>query len=275
MFRGAVRLVLLITLSAAATAELPPLVIGGLMSRPTPPYMWLDRCTGEPTGASVHVLRKVLDDLNIPYTFAPAMTMSWDALSERRERLRAGQYDALIALRKDDNISGMLLSETPMVRLQDAILFRSDRGLQIKTERDLRGLTGAIASSEYNVDNSLIGRWMAANSLAYKVMDSREDIIRAVIAGEVDYIILERYRAIATFLDKPSQAWLELVPINTNIRDLHLAMSVNSAYVERMPQISAALSRVEESGRGEILRYTYLRTWLNRDPCPSGLAIPD
>lgn len=252
----------------AVNAELQPMVIGGLMEMPTPPYLWFDQCDNQPSGASTHLLQRVLDQLKIDYVFAPPMPMTWQALADRRERLRQGEYDALIAVRKDNNVGGMQLSNFPMVRLQDAILYRKDRGFKIEGAAELKPLQGAIAASaDYNVVNSPVGRWMERNQLNYRTMTSREQLIKALLANEVDYIILERYRALATFLDKPAQAYLELVPIQDNIRDLYFSMSVNSPYIGRMAEINRELEKLETSGNAEVLRYSYLRTWLNTPDC--------
>ena len=258
--------------SASAAPSSKPLIIGGVMSMPTPPYSWIDPCTGKPTGSALHTLDKILQELDIPYEIAAPIAMNMTELRQTRSHLLEGKYDALIAVMETRSTTEMLLSKVPIVVLQDAILYRKSNRLNLNSADDIKGLTGGVVNLPFRPSSTNpVVKWLKSKEVAYKLKPSRKDAFAALMSGEVDFIIIERYRAIATFMDKEQQKSLDLVPIPSSIRKLYFAMAANSPHIHLMPAINKKLVEFEHSGRAETLRYTYLRSWLRMGDCQSPL----
>ena len=117
-----------------------PILIGGLMTKPTPPYYWIDPCNNTPTGSSISILKKILDKMDVKYQFAEPNAMTLAGMRSRKNKLSSGEFDALIALLKvEDGTPNILYSQYPIVTLQDAMLYRKNDRFTIETPDDAAG----------------------------------------------------------------------------------------------------------------------------------------
>ena len=196
--------------------------------------------------------------------------MNMSELQQTRSHLLEGKYDALIAVMESRSTTGMILSKVPIVVLQDAILYRKSDSLNLNSADDIKGLTGGVVNlSKSHSNTNPVIQWLESKKIDYKLKPSRKEAFTALMADDVDFIIIERYRAIATFMDEEQQKNLDLVPIPSSIRKLYFAMAANSPHTHLMPAINKKLAEFEHSGRAETLRYTYLRSWLRMGDCQS------
>ena len=129
-----------------------------------------------------------------------------------------------------------------------------------------QGLTGVIVSSSGTTAGTKVGPWLESKGFDFIIKRSRSEALETLMQGGADYMIIERYRAIATFMDK-NRSDMELVPIKDSIRKLYFAVNKDSPIAAKMPIINEEIGRYENSGRSEMLRYSYLRAWLNMGNC--------
>lgn len=259
-------LILSTTLAHAKTPS-RELVIGGVLLTPTPPYSWLDPCNGQPDGASHYILQKILEELGVEYRYAPALPMTWAGFKQITENLHSHEYDLVLGLAPPEITPDIVASSIPFITLRDAILYRKKDGHSYSALEDFKLLKGAVVSRKDSKASQQVSRWLDQQGLSYQRVSSRKAAISALMNQQADYIVLERYRAIATFLDTKMQKTFGSFPIDSGVRTLHLAIAKDSEWAQLMPRIDEKLAQFESSGRGETLRYTYLRAWLRMGDC--------
>ena len=217
-----------------------------------PPYHWYDNENNKPRGYTHKVMTLLGEQLNFKLKIKENDYSSEVVAKMVVDGMISGDTDIAFAPLFAVPVDEVIVVETPIYFIQTKIFFRKDKPIDYRKWQDLEPYVGgyldnyAIAG-EANFDN------YAKQSLTLKRYPSYQHMVKALLGGEVDYLL---------GMNKP--VWFELQLLGERAAvgtadtaitqlDIHLLISKASPLATKAKQVSDLLMSYRNSGRMSTL----------------------
>lgn len=217
-----------------------------------PPLHWFDGQTMQ--GASVAIIKRVLDDLKIAYEvrYIGPLTRVMNA-AER------GEIDIVVTLKKTPERELFLLyPKTPALDNPVAVFTARDRPIKFTGRADLVGLNGGIARG--NVFGDGFDEYLEKN-LTVEVADSPENNFGKLALGRIDYFITGYYAGMAYLLKRGDENRFKVeIPFLVNTPNF-VTVTRKGHCAGQLEAIDAQLAQLKKAGvLANLARQSFV-TW--------------
>lgn len=231
-----------------------------------PPFLWRDPQNPKRlVGANAELLKKITDSLDLK------LEVLYTGDSDKAlEEVRSGRVDLLAdAVLSTNELAHLDFIYPSITALEMAAWVRNEPGFFYSSREELKGRPGAYAATtrfggEFETYAKNNFRLSSAPNLAAAV--------KRLLAGQVDYILHERYSAVA---QAGSQGVLDDMqrlepPVNT--RGMHFAVAHDSACNSPWlrGQLAIKMTELRAAGVPQQLLVENLERWKQQQPAPSG-----
>lgn len=253
-----IALVLATPLTAAATGKCDRLVATGAADNP--PFLWRDPQNPKRLmGANADLLGQIAKSLNLKLD----LLYTGDR-TKALDEVRSGRVDVLAdATLTVQRLEEMDFVHPSILQLQTVAWVRNEPGFFYASREDLRGHTGmAVGASRLGSEFDAF----AKGNLQLQQVASLSQGLQRLVAGGADYLLHERYSAIAAadaagVLDK-----VQRLEPPVAARDMHLAISHDSACNDPWlrGQLARKMTELRAAGVPEQLVAHNLTVWKNQ-----------
>lgn len=209
-----------LTVSAAA-AKCDRLIATG--GADNPPFLWRDPQNPKRLiGANADLLKKIADSLDLKLE----LLYTGDA-NKAIEQVRSGRVDVLVdALLDSEELAYLDFVHPSIVSLQMSAWVRNDPGFLYSSRNELMGKSGStVATTRFD---HAFERY-AKENLRLRSAPTSDDALKTLLAGQTDYVLLERYSAVARAGQLGLLDDIQRLEPSVTSRALHLAVAHDSA----------------------------------------------
>ena len=205
----------------AAAAKCDRLIATGGANNP--PFLWRDPQNPKRlVGANADLLKQITDSLGLK------LELLYTGNAEKAlEEVRSGRVDLLAAAVIDvQQLAYLDFIHPPIAELQTSAWVRNEPGFLYSSRDELAGHSGTyVATTRFGSEF----RTYADKHLRLRTAPSLAEAVQGLLAGKSDYVLHERYNAIA---QAGRQGWLDKIqrlepPVSR--RGMHFAVAHDSA----------------------------------------------
>ncbi|MBB3101849.1 substrate-binding periplasmic protein [Azomonas macrocytogenes] len=266
---GTCVLMLMLPLLASAAGKCERIVATGAADNP--PFLWRDPQQPERLlGANAELLQRLADSLGLKLD----LLYSGDA-SQALDEVRSGRIDVLLDARQvaDRLPEGMDFIYPTIAQLQVSPWIAKARPFDYAGQESLIGHKGVLAGAT--------GLGQPFDAFAREYLDLRTvadtaSAVNELVAGNADYLLLERYSAAAMQMARGQADELIMLEPPILMYDMHLAISHESACNDSWlrSQLALKMAELQATGLPQELLKTNLERWLERQKT-SGVVNQD
>ena len=205
-----------------------------------PPLIWAPEGGDQPlTGVTIEMLSNALQNSGISVD-----VLDLGSRAKALEAVEAGQVDIMAGVFLTRELLGTLDFVYPAVVDVPSVFFvRRGAAFPYTGWQDLQGKRGAAQQgSRFGLSFDTY----AADHLQLQRESSGETALRKLLAGELDYVVLERYQGLALAQQMGVDGQLDTLEGSFINAPLYLAISHNS--VCNTPELRSALALVRDNG---------------------------
>ncbi len=248
---------------ARLTDNLPPLRLGVITERHSPPYSWSSRCEPDaPRGLSLDVPLKVFSKLGIDYQIEGIHADS-NGQNISRQKLADGAFDATLLVGNKAEERFTVVPE-PVLSLSTSVFIRKSDWQRFSTTESLRDQRGIYVTK---TATAVMKALAARHPQSLNRLESHphlKTIVDMMLDGEVQYFITERSAGSAYLaeLGMDEQIVRSELPLGMTFY-VHLFLSKESPYVNRVDDFSETLKELYSSGEVALLLRKNMLQWLS------------
>lgn len=249
--------------SFLCSAETPDsIIISGVSSISHPPYSWIDRCKQEPVGSTHHLLKRIFTDLGLTVTYMDPIS-STARIEGTGGDVSAGKTMTIfLGMGSDSPSQSTRLSNEPIAVIDGGVFYLKNGKFKVTGVNDLKGKSGMkrdISVGELDIFDKYSLEVNAARDLSMAV--------RKVVAGEIDYLIIDQFGSRVRVVDEPNVELLSYQPIEEFTRREYLGFAAHSSWDSTISKVDARLKHYAESGYRYYLDKTYFLKWYRQKDC--------
>ncbi|ARN74266.1 hypothetical protein BST96_09115 [Oceanicoccus sagamiensis] len=254
-----------------ASANKPTTVsLHGFATLTSPPFAWVDACTGQLTGSSAHILKKAFKEHNAELIIEqplPPFSNQWQV---KGRRLIAGDLDIFYGNNMNIyTIDKSLLSHNPIPAtiIEGGLFSLKKNNIKVSTIKQTKDKTIGMPT--------VLKSFITATGLPKDIFDNTniidkletKEAINMLIEGDIDYIIGGKYRynSIAREMKKNTQ--MEFSPIDNLSRNLYFWHRTDHKNSHLFDKVIATLEQYRQIGYVEYMNKTYFLNWNNQPDC--------
>lgn len=229
-----------------------------------PPFLWRDPQNPERmVGANADLLKKITDSLDLKLE-----VLYTGKADKALEEVRSGRVDLLVdALLSPKELAHLDFIHPSVTVLETAAWVRNEPGFFYSGRDDLKGRPGV------HVATTRLGGELATyakNNLRLTTAPSLAEAVKRLAAGQVDYILHERYSAVAKAGSQGVLDGMQRLEPPVGSRDMHLAVSHDSACNSPWlrGQLAIKMTELRAAGVPQQLLVENLERWKQRQPTP-------
>ncbi len=262
----------LIAASLSLYAKSDPVTISlhGFAKLSSPPFAWVDPCTGELTGSSQHILKKAFKDNNAHLIIEDPLPPFSNQWQKKWQRLASQDLD--IYYGNNMNIarvdkSHLSHNPLPATIIESGFFSLKKNNLRVSSIEQIKGKKTGLPTT--------LKSFITATGLRQDIFDDieikdklvTEDAINSLINGEFDYIIGGKYRYNSIARKMQKSAHLEFSPISNLSRNLYFWYHSDNEHKELFDQVIATLEEYRTNGYVDYMNKSYFLSWNNNPDC--------
>ncbi len=255
-------------LQAQPAAASRTLNLGTSYALDLPPYQFIDRCSQQPTGTTIHLLSKIAQKLDTQFTIQYVTT--FDKTNMLVNMLQQGELQGLFSL--PVNLLSMpgltiksIISHSPVNIYKGSIIINKAMYKDIQSLEDLAGTTAGVIGSSIN--NKRMMAELGKHSISAVDIANTNIALTRLLNQEVDFVMIDPFYAQIKQSQEKFQGHFYIVRSPALDRAAHLFYNANNTSSELIAAIDKELQQAHQTGTYERLNDYYLKIWLNRKGC--------
>ena len=263
-------LAVILPLHSLASSTQPAITLHGFAKLSSPPFAWVDPCTGKLTGSSQHILKKAFKENNAQLIIQkplPPFSNQWHA---KGRQLMDGSLDIFYG----NNLDIYRLDQTlithhrlPATIIESGLFSLKQNNLQINSLNQVKGKKIGLPSPLTSFVTATGLKKDILNNLDIQDKLAIRDAINMLIDGELDYIIGGKYRYNNIARKMKENTQLEFSPIKELSRNLYFWHRIDNKNKAVFDNVVETLERYRNNGYVEYMNKSYFLTWNNQPDC--------
>ncbi|MCQ4306629.1 ABC transporter substrate-binding protein [Pseudomonas stutzeri] len=231
-----------------------------------PPFLWRDPQNPKRlVGANAELLKKITDSLDLKLE----VLYTGDS-GKALEEVRSGRVDLLAdAVLSTKELAHLDFIHPSITALEMAAWVRNEPGFFYSSREELKGRPGAYAAT-----TRFGGEFesYAKSNLRLSSAPSLAEAVKRLMAAQVDYILHERYSAVAQAGSQGVLDDMQRLEPSVGSRGMHFAVAHDSACNSPWlrGQLAIKMTELRAAGVPQQLLVENLERWKQRQPAPSG-----
>ncbi len=258
----------LVSPSSNARQASHELILGTSYALDLPPYQFIDRCSNQPTGTTIHLLSKIALKLDTQLTIK--YVTSYAATGLVTDMLQKSEVQGLFSLPVNllsipEATVNSVISSSPVNIYKGSIIINKSMYKNVKSLEDLSGKTAsAIGGSIKNTD---IMTALGKHNISAIDSANTHIALTSLLNKEVDFVVIDPFYGQIKQAEDPFQGHFYIVRVPELDRDTHLFYNADNTSLELIAAIDQELQKAHQTGTYSRLNEYYLKVWLNRKGC--------